>query len=237
MTNSDIALWYRALGFGPGCHDWRAVRNRYRTLIRQLHPDRLPADTPERAEAEERAKQINVAYRALANHYRRHGTLPPYPDTMSYEAAKQVATCRDGDTTTPENERTPRAADAASSWRKRVPVVPLLILLAVGYLALTRLADTINSASTDANGVAGPSSSPSTATATPRGDPFTYGDTPGAVYAAQGVPDRVADNVWHYGHSTVRFTNGHVESWHEHPDHPLNARLATTRDFAVVPTR
>src|SRR4029079_15336582 len=58
--------YYTALGVAPDA-DEQAIKQAYRKLARQYHPDVNPGDT----QAEERFKEINEAYQALSDPERR----------------------------------------------------------------------------------------------------------------------------------------------------------------------
>src|SRR5215813_147848 len=73
---NDYSRHYAVLG-ATHSTDWKALRARYKRLIGLWHPDRFPADASERELAEERSKQITIAYQALERYYRDHGVLPP----------------------------------------------------------------------------------------------------------------------------------------------------------------
>lgn len=62
----DYKDYYAALGVAPNADD-QAIRDAYRKLARQHHPDVNPGDT----QAEERFKEINEAYQALNDPQRR----------------------------------------------------------------------------------------------------------------------------------------------------------------------
>jgi hypothetical protein len=242
MTNRDIVLWYRALGLGPGRHDWRAVQNRYRKLVRQFHPDRLAPDSPQRAHAEERVREINVAYRALADQHKLRGELPLCPHSPDHDARRPIIPPRRPSSTPtsaprpddsrPAHDAMAKGADAASSRRKRAWAVPIAILVALGYLALTQLTDIADHWFSDDSSTGGAAVAPDTSKQS-RAAPFTIGATLGQVHAAQGIPTSVDGDVWHYGLSTVQFADGRVQSWQEHPDHPLNVRLVPSGAYNI----
>src|SRR5260221_1411991 len=72
----DYSNCYATLGVTPDT-DWVTLRARYKRLMGQWHPDRFSADAPGKAIAEERSKQITLAYKALEKYRRDHGALPP----------------------------------------------------------------------------------------------------------------------------------------------------------------
>jgi curved DNA-binding protein CbpA len=59
----------------------------------------------------------------------------------------------------------------------------------------------------------------------PRVAYFTVGSTKSDVVKVQGVPTKIADNMFEYGASEVYFQNGRVESWRADPSAPLKARM------------
>jgi hypothetical protein len=72
---------------------------------------------------------------------------------------------------------------------------------------------------------------PTTSTSPPPAAPtepksyFTVGSSLGVVYAAQGIPTTTENDVWHYGKSTVYFSNGAVTGWTHDPANPLRVTL------------
>lgn len=247
MTNRDVILWYQALGLGPGQHEWRAVQKRYRRLVRQFHPDRLPSDSPQRAHAEERVKQINIAYRALAAQHKIHGQLPPCPPSPRHNTRAPVTPPRRPshapaakarrDDAPAAQEKPARTPLATTARRQRTWVVPIAILAVLGYLAVTQLIEIAQRRPGDAPPGAGVPAVAGAKEPVRAAAPFTVGATLGEVYAAQGVPTSVEGDVWHYGLSTVQFMNGRVESWKEHSDYPLNARLFRPDEYSIESSR
>ncbi len=60
----DFPRCYRLLELEPGASE-KEVRKAYRDLVRVWHPDRFTGDWELRRRAEERSKQLNVAYETL----------------------------------------------------------------------------------------------------------------------------------------------------------------------------
>jgi preprotein translocase subunit Sec63 len=69
---------YRALDVDVGASA-RAIRFRYRELVRQHHPDRWPEGSPEQARAQERMREINAAYDLIESAPLRDHEFPPDP--------------------------------------------------------------------------------------------------------------------------------------------------------------
>jgi hypothetical protein len=83
------------------------------------------------------------------------------------------------------------------------------------------------------NGSAKPAHARTTTSASllvyPADDPgvpyFTVGSTKSDVVKVQGIPGKMANNVFQYGQSAVYFQDGRVESWHTDPNFPLKGRM------------
>src|SRR4051794_8696289 len=59
------------------------VKDRYRQLVKQWHPDRFANDPRRQAIAEARLKLINLAYRAVRNHLRTAGVRDTFTNSSS----------------------------------------------------------------------------------------------------------------------------------------------------------
>ena len=233
---NDFSQHYAVLGVTRDT-DWKALRARYKRLIGQWHPDRFPADASERDVAEERSKQITIAYQALERYYRDHGVLPPTEPARIPEEVGVVS--RDADATRGSGQPAARPTapePAAGQPARRAPeghralIVVFALLIAV--YATYRYSD-------------GPMREPDAAAAGPHAPEFAVPEAPREtpsetggisagstlfdVYSIQGIPTLTEGDVWHYGKSSIHFTKGKVVSWTQHPDNPL--RIA--RDLPV----
>jgi TPR repeat protein len=73
----EILKCYRILGLEPGASH-KAVKKAYRDLVKTWHPDQFHNDQKLRQEAEEKLKQINVAFERVQE-YRASHPSPPNP--------------------------------------------------------------------------------------------------------------------------------------------------------------
>lgn len=209
MKDNQLDMHFRTLGVGHGASA-KELKNKYRLLIKRWHPDRFHHDARLQKLAEEKMKDINQAYRDLAEYYEINGSLTrPGPASP---------------------ERPPQAPfQATPSVSIRTPVKPNAVLTrtaaAVAVLALASGAWLL----TDEGGDNSPSGDSMSIPALPNlaDEPeqvlFTEGSPIGEVYAIQGVPTRVEGDTWHYGASKVHFIKGVVSKWENHPDQPLRA--------------
>jgi hypothetical protein len=230
----DYSSFYETLGANPDT-DWKTLRARYKRLIGQWHPDRFSADPIERKIAEERSKQITVAYQALERYRRDHdGELPraelakspaderapmPNADARWFDRAGSTARAKAATTdasATEVGKRVPK--------RRRGVVIALAAVFAVAYFGYrffeawvpddTPSAESFDTANLAPQAPVAPDS--------PHGsDSISTGSTFGEVYAVQGVPTLTQGDTWYYGRSKIHFSQGKVISWEEHVDNPL----------------
>jgi len=225
----DYSDCYATLGITPDA-DWKALRARYRRLIGQWHPDRFSSDTTGKTIAEERSKQITLAYQALERYHRDHGVLPPLEQVTAVPspgAQRPVSEDQPGATagaTTAE----PDAATGKSGKRHPRRLYLLAFSLAVpiaavyfgqGYIDEPEPSRTEPTQSTPEAEVAS-QRAPVSEDLQPSGG-IRVGSTLGEVYAVQGVPNATQGDTWYYGKSWFRFDKGRVISWEEHLDNPL----------------
>jgi DnaJ-like protein len=230
----DYANCYAALAVTPET-EWKTVRAQYKRLMGRWHPDR---NADRRAYAEDRSKEITAAYRALERYHREYGVLPPLEAPAATGGAERArAPAAAG----------PRAAEAAVEAsaapgprrRRRYAVAVATVAAAILGARLFVGPGTEEDAGAD---IAPPDRAAArSASADPAPGQHAgigIGSTLGEVYSIQGVPSSTEGDAWYYGKSSIRFANGRVTRWDEHPDFPLridrrDALLLEARLFGV----
>jgi len=206
---------------------WETLRANYRRLIGRWHPDRFSDDPTLRGVAEERSKQITFAYQTLDKYRRDHGLLPPIEPAGRSEATRRPAQKgapgfdRSGFDVRAETSKTGASvrefAKREPRWWRRVAITCSAI---IAVLYLTHRYDDLLLPGDDQ-----PEHTPQVSdVATPAPRPtrgISTGLTLGEVYSIQGIPTLTEGETWHYGKSQIRFAQGKVTSWSEHPDNPL----------------
>jgi hypothetical protein len=244
---------YRTLGVSPNS-TVSALRAARRRLVKTWHPDRFP-DSGMKRQAEERIKDINTAFDRLIDYYDKFGSLPAHETSDAMRESIIIT------------EPTPSADNRGQRKRSFVfdaepatdrdvlratllwaTIVAALVVGIAAYLAVPPddRAEPPNSASPAAPAPsAEPTQAPSAETKSSDLKParhkhdeyFTIGSSLGEVYAIQGIPTSTANGVWHYGKSSVYFTDGAVSSWEEDPANPLRASLvAADAAKKIAPT-
>jgi DnaJ-like protein len=224
---TDHSRYYATLGVGPDT-EWKALRARYKRLIGQWHPDRYTSDGSAREMAEEHSKQITIAYQALERYYRDHGVLPPpgpaqtpegeamkrsdAPGAHARHAGGAAAAARHGE-----------PAQAVTGRRYNVFIL-LSALIVAAYGAYLYSEEQASEAAAAAERArleeAADAATRATENSRESGG-ISAGATLGEVYAIQGIPTQTQGDTWHYGKSSIRFAQGKVVSWTQHPDNPL----------------
>ncbi len=228
---------YRQLGFNHQA-SWEEIRQAYRQAMRRWHPDRHTASA-NRREVEEKTKEIAQAYRRLAQYYRHYGRLPPFlaPDKAVARVAHDASVARQCDppceAATIHAKWSSRAhsATVASGYRFRQFGFALGTIVVLGLFIFGRPSPSPPSSFTEE--ISLPESKLSPADRSGSGQLFTIGSSPREVYAAQGIPDRMEKDVWHYGKARVYFVNSKVDRWETTPDQPLRVTLDHAQEAAA----
>src|SRR5712691_6120379 len=198
----------------------------------QWHPDRFSGDTASREIAEERSKQITIAYQALWKYKRQHGVLPPRKRAtgeMGEPAPSSRARPVSDGVRSNNYAETGAMGATVSSLSKSGPGRGRRVAFAF-FAAITALYLADRYAGPGAPDERQPTNKlnrPDIATHAPAESPrrelgwIWIGSTLGEVYAAQGIPTLTQGDTWHYGKSQIHFAQGKVISWSQHPDNLL----------------
>jgi hypothetical protein len=227
----DYSAFYATLGVDPDT-DWQTLRRRYQRLIGQWHPDRFSGDATSKEIAEERSKQITIAYQTLGNYRREHGVLPPRKraivERWGQEPRHHVDPVSDRVHSIDHAETGAMGATVSEPPKsrpghgRRIALALFAVILAL-YLA-DRYAGTMTpDDSRPGDKLNRPEIAAKASVESPPREPrwIWTGSTVGEVYAVQGVPTSTQGETWHYGKSQIRFAQGKVISWNQHPDNPL----------------
>jgi outer membrane protein assembly factor BamE (lipoprotein component of BamABCDE complex) len=232
----DYSNCYATLGVTPDT-DWVTLRTRYKRLIGQWHPDRFSADAAGKTIAEERSKQITLAYKSLEKYRRTHGVLPPI-ELAAVDAQRPEAGSVFRRPSSTDRTETSTVGGAVRGRTKRKPGSPLRVaivlssLLVALYLAYpSRDATAPDDAADGAHPGSAATQAPPLAENPRESGGVSVGLTLGEVYAVQGVPTFTEGDTWYYGRSQIRFAQGKVISWIEHPESPL--RIAREQAFQL----
>jgi hypothetical protein len=238
----DYSASYAALGITSDTN-WETLRVRYQRLISQWHPDRFSDDPAAKNVAEERSKEIIAAYQVLGKYRQEHGVLPPLnpiKDSVAQEPWGDTAPASNGvafdaraAATAVDTGGGPQASRSKAKYWRRIGLVAFIAFPAVFFADryTTQRAPDGGAPDNPTRPEPAETAPPETARAQHGAGWIWIGSTVGDVYGAQGIPTSTEGETWHYGKSEVRFVQGRVVSWNQHPDNPL--RIARNQPVQV----
>ena len=218
--------------------DWPTIRKKYKTLIQQCHPDRLPENSPQLKEAEEAIRKYNAAYKKIADYYQTNKALPSRSsfqdqhDTQTHTPRKKRPTVNHGHI----RKKTKKKQQKPVKTILSLGSVSLLSLFIFGQYLYKPMPSEEDQSLIKKQPIetTNPINDTSTAFVKEKelvSQPirlFTTGSSLGEVILIQGEPTRIEQNTWYYGKSTVTFTNGVVSDWSRDPETPLHAKQTQT---------
>jgi hypothetical protein len=214
---------YHLLGLRRG-DSWERLRKAYKSQMRQWHPDRFGQNDSARLQAEEMTKEINHAYQELVDFYELHGKLPldaaPTPDPPRHSESTS------SDHTIHQQWTPPTRPHPDGDGLRRGLMIGLMLGLVVGYVIWNSNWSKPEKETFGPPVAAGTRALPEEPAQMVEHRSFDVGSTLGEVYTAQGVPNRVEGDVWHYGEARVFFHNGRVVYWIDTDQHILHASAA-----------
>lgn len=237
--------YYILLNASPGC-SWDELRLAYKKQIQKWHPDRFKTDTEEKIAAEDKIKNINIAFNYFLKYYREHQKLPsisesrPRQNRARDERAKRNAT---GRSSSSSYRATASTGDRVQRNSRFTYLAALLTVVIIFTISLSENEDA------QIQPVASPVTKNKENSREPVNEKyvandmdnierqegleqqqkfehhFTIGSTIGDVILAQGQPTRIENETWYYGNAKVFFKDGTVSGWKRDPDTPLNIEL------------
>ena len=219
MSSPDTSSrHYRTLNIDAPC-TWDQLKFQYRKLANTWHPDRLHGNPGKLSIAENKLKEINLAYSFFSNYFKEHGSLPaleqkiPDPvdintepeDKSNFERSSTTGTVDHRPFTDFETTIDPGSSEKNNSTRRRV--ITLFLLFVAAFISWNYIdqTDTLEEASSlreefhpdlhskptdDINNL-----EKNIGNRQPAKDQkyFSYGSTLGQVHDAQGTPTRTEE--------------------------------------------
>ena len=234
----DYAKNYRILGIQPGV-SWKQLRQAYKKLVNTWHPDRFQQVSHQKKLAEEKTKEITQSYKELVEYYKEFGALPLVTQTAKIISTEEKTSSQKTYYARPgsenPNEEPAVAVDTIVRAQQNHPKPLTRVIAAVALAGVAYFVWHFMPGETNANR---PTSEKPADQATDKQQNeapnhrttdddkyFTFGMSPGEVYAIQGIPTRTEQDVWYYGSSKIYFAEGKVQRWEESPDNPLRVTI------------
>jgi hypothetical protein len=204
---------------------WEDVRKQYKRLAQHCHPDRYQGDADALRAAEAKLRELNAAYKILADYHRRHKRLP-------LGGASSHTDWQFQDTSNLREREEQLRVERRWSFLD-LPVSKWMVFAFPGGVILLVIVFLFSHSDSDSDGDVEPMVFPQeVAPSKVRGEVpvqkeqpfFSYGDTWKKIVDVQGEPTAISGNTWFYGKSRIFFEDGHVVGWEHDSRNPLLAK-------------
>jgi len=232
------------------------MKQAYKDLAKVWHPDRFIENPRLQKKANEKLKEINIAYEKLLSFYESKNSF--------------LATCVYSDTTQKESlEEEPRTVPIDEIkqiskgyrflvWMASIFAMVILTIIVLIYsdfknkksdpymppaILMPDHANLPEPAETDSSSIKPPIRNKYSGKTNDvnslkknllkRKEYFTLGSTTDDVLATQGTPTHISGNRWNYGFSYVDFEGGRVARWYNSKLEPLNIRMLPSKEPEV----
>lgn len=115
--------------------DWAGVRKAYKQKIQKWHPDRI-TDSIKKSSAEDKLKELNLAYEQIYTYYKKHGCLPPQDnpsEVIEDKIESKPSRSRPYSKPIPEADSSYRSDDTPAPHLTRPgKLLPLVIFTVIG---------------------------------------------------------------------------------------------------------
>lgn len=252
-SESDIKSSFATLQIEPNS-DWRSVKQAYRKLVREWHPDRQHNN---KETAETKIRQINRAYSLLRKHYQftitpseqeifgsknsKHAKNQPSQTIISItlDAVKRYA--KHPNKNHDQSLSLARYAKDQLIWLKQliaaifsrrqtkwiVLSTPFIVVI---YYSLSATLSSLNKnpsiVLTNTTDLSVEQDRSHDTTLASQNNFITVGDDMVKVLEVEGPPTASSSTAWYYGKSAIFLKDGVVVSWYVDPSRSLNVREA-----------
>ncbi|HEY5803133.1 MAG TPA: J domain-containing protein [Lysobacter sp.] len=224
--SQDFSLLYFQLGLEPGC-SLDDLKRAYRVRVAELHPDRHN-DAAASDEDHEALTELTALYSKAIRFHRIHGRLPgaapKSTGSHTVHVAQPAPASRSSHEHTPASTRADWSASRAEARRnasnRSTPTLAIVtILVLVVVMIVLHWSETSFEQKVQEGLHAQEAAEPAYDPQQPR---LVLGMEEGAVFAIEGAPVVVQDDIWNYGSSWVRFEDGHLVDWSSAPPNRLS---------------
>ena len=202
---------YEVLQLDAGA-SWEELRKQYKRLAQHCHPDRYQENADALRAAEEKLRELNAAYKILADYHRQHKRLPlggasSHSDWQFQDTSK----LREREEQLRVERRWSFLDLPVSKWM--VFALPGSVILLVIMFLFSHSGSDADVESTDFSQELPPSVVRGEISVQNEQRFFSYGDSWKKVVDVQGEPTAISGSTWFYGKSRVFFKDGHVVGW------------------------
>ncbi len=213
---------YEVLQLDAGA-SWEELRQQYKHLAQHCHPDRHQGDADALKAAEAALRELNTAYKILADYHKRHKRLPlGSASSRSDWQFQDTSKLREREEQLRVERRWSFLDLPVSRWM--VIAFPGGVVLLVTMFLFSHSDNDGDVEAMDFSHELAPSSMRRKRAAHKEQPFFSYGDSWKKVVDVQGEPTAISGNTWFYGKSRIFFEDGHVVGWEHDKRNPLLVR-------------
>ncbi len=194
--------------------DLESCKYAYKRSVKQWHPDKFINNEEEQQFAEEKLKEINVAYFKITEYYQQNGVMPEISVTVS---SRQNETAFDVSSLY-QNLNTEKVLEKRN-YKKYLSI--LFLSIALIFIYQTLFTQDPNTVFSTLGGTSKQNSQLQPLNT--KTNYFSKGSSQQAVLKIHGQPDFTISQTWHYGNSWILFQNGIVIDWYQDKKYPLNS--------------
>ncbi len=193
--------------------DLQSCKHAYKKSVKQWHPDKFNNDSSAQRLAEEKLKEINIAYTNITTYYNNYGEMPIFESPLSSTATDNqefdVSSLYDN-----LNSEKSKPSNNRRLSKKHFAIFLFFFVLIAIYQILSINYDDEKTAVSrnEINKI------PNT---TLSKNFFSNGSTFKDVLKIHGNPEFRISQTWYYGNSWILFKNGIVVDWYQDKKYPL----------------
>ncbi|MFV1982152.1 MAG: J domain-containing protein [Thiohalomonadales bacterium] len=198
--------------------DLESCKRAYKKSVKQWHPDKFANNTSACRIAEDKLKEINVAYSYITEYYQKYKLMPGLQLITKLKTESESF-----DVSSLYKNLATKNVIQKNSFRKYM--ILSIFALFVIYIYTVFINPEKNSNLQNRVSI---NTIPEKLTNNHMKTYFSMGSNANEVIQSQGLPDITKSNIWYYGNSWVSFQNDKVSDWNNSKESPLNIELDTT---------
>lgn len=206
----SYSKYYKILGLTYDS-DLKSCKRAYKQSVKQWHPDKFINNNSAQLVAEEKLKEINIAYSQITEYYQRYRVMPGQIDT-SLNTSKQAFDV----SSLYENLNSKNISTKRNIRKYLIFFLFSSLLIFIYQILFDTNPDSKSNLAKDKTSIISLNEPTSN-----QKKYFSSGSSFTEVIKIQGEPDFRISQTWYYGNSWVLFQNGVVTDWYEDKKYPL----------------
>ncbi len=205
----SFSQFYNVLNLSPSS-DLQSCKRAYKKSVKQWHPDKFTDDLSTQRIAEEKLKEINIAYTSITNYYNIYGEMP----ILEKQRTTTNTNKQEFDVSSLYENLNSIKSNNKRFSKKHFGIFLSFVILIALYQIIPTSNDNEKTAITENEINKMPNAQITK-------NYFSKGSTFNDVIKIHGNPEFRISQTWYYGNSWVLFKNGLVIDWYQDKKYPL----------------